>query len=242
MEPKAFRSYHEQVGLLRDRGMFIADEERAVEALRLVNYYRLSGYWYSFRETGDGKRSDRFLPGSDLDDVLALYRFDERLRTTVFDALAPLELSIRAALGHALGRLDPCAHLRPDLLGPVARTGDAHRLWQARHQREIDRSREDFVAHHRSEYGGVLPVWAAVEVMDWGSLTRLFAFAPAVVQHEVSDRSGSQRRSCRPGSEHSTSSATPVRTTAVCSTVCTRSGPSSRSPAWTTRWTQRARR
>lgn len=190
MEPKAFRSYRDQVALLRARGMRIRDAEAAVDELRLVNYYRLSGYWYSFRETAQGVRSDRFRPGTDLDDVLALYRFDERLRTSVFDALAPVELVLRAALGHALGRLDPCAHLRPELLGPLARTGDGHRSWLARHHLEIDRSREDFVEHHRAVYGGVLPVWAAVEVMDWGTLSRLFGFAPTIVQDEVSGRFG----------------------------------------------------
>lgn len=190
MEPKPFRQYHEQVALLRERGMHVPDEDAAVRELRLVNYYRLSGYWYAFRETTGGARGDRFRPGTNLEDVLALHRFDERLRTTVFDALAPVELALRAALGHALGRLDPCAHLRPDLLGPLARSGDGHRNWLERHRGEIARSREEFVEHHRSGYRGVLPVWAAVEVMDWGTLSRLLGFAPPSVQTEVSERFG----------------------------------------------------
>lgn len=190
MKPKPYRPYREQVALLRERGMHVPDEGAAVRELRLVNYYRLSGYWYAFRESSDGARSDRFREGTELDDVLALYRFDERLRMTVFDALVPVELALRAALGHALGRLDPCAHLRPDLLGPLARTGDDHRSWLVRHRGEIARSREEFVEHHRAAHGGVLPVWAAVEVMDWGTLSRLFGFAPPNVQAEVSGRFG----------------------------------------------------
>ena len=63
--PKSFKTYEEQIDLLIERGMYVVDRERAIEKLRRVNYYRLSGYWYPFRMRkpgGDG-RSDRFLPG-----------------------------------------------------------------------------------------------------------------------------------------------------------------------------------
>lgn len=95
-QPKSFKTYEEQVDLLIRRGMCVADRERAIEKLRRVNYYRLSGYWYPFRmckPDGDG-RSDRFLPGSAFDDVVALYDFDARLRVAVLAALAPVELSM----------------------------------------------------------------------------------------------------------------------------------------------------
>lgn len=184
-EAKQFRSYAEQLELLRSRGMELGDADAAVEQLRRVSYYRLSGYWYPFRAIADGRRSDQFIQGARLADVVALYDFDERLRTSVFDALAPVELVVRSTLGHALGRLDPCAHLHPELLGALARSGEQYDEWRRRHQREVARSREDFVEHHRATYHGTLPVWAAVEVMDWGSLTWLFAFAPEIVQREV---------------------------------------------------------
>lgn len=182
---KQFRSYAEQVELLERRGMDVGDRDSAISVLRRVNYFRLSGYWYSFRVLREGRRLDEFAAGTRLQDVVALYEFDSRLRTTVFDSLAPIELVVRASLGHALGRLDPCAHLQPDLLGVLARTGDTYEGWRRRHEREVARSREDFVEHHRRAYDGKLPLWAAVEVMDWGTLARLFAFAPPIVQDEV---------------------------------------------------------
>ncbi|MBT1666836.1 Abi family protein [Curtobacterium flaccumfaciens pv. flaccumfaciens] len=123
-EVKAFRSTSQQVALLEARGMDVGDHDAAVELLRRVSYYRFSGYWYSFRRLGSGRRSDEFAAGTRLVDVVSLSDFDARLRTTVFDAIAPIELAVRAALGHELGRLDPCAHLEPALLGVLARSGD----------------------------------------------------------------------------------------------------------------------
>ena len=151
-----------------------------------MNYYRLSGYWFPFRQITNGARGDQFYPGTDFDDVGNLYRFDERLRVATFSALAPTELAIRALLGHQLGRVDPLAHLDPSLLGARARTGNSYGKWLSKFNKAVADSPEDFVDHHKANYAGVLPVWAAVEVMDWGSLTYLYGFAPNAVRDAVS--------------------------------------------------------
>ena len=85
-----------------------------------------------------------------------------------------------------MGRIDPCAHQRPELLGSRAR-GQSYDIWLAGFTREQAASREDFVVHHNERYGGTLPVWAAVEIMDWGKLTYLFGFAPDKTRSAVAD-------------------------------------------------------
>ena len=49
---KPFKSYEQQVGILQERGMLVGSQERAVYVLERVSYYRLSGYYYSFRRSG----------------------------------------------------------------------------------------------------------------------------------------------------------------------------------------------
>lgn len=178
-------SYQDQVELLAARGMDVGNRDRAAAVLQRVNYYRLSGYWYPFREQVKDQRSDDFYPGTRLDDVVALYEFDARLRAATFSVLAPIELAMRALLGHELGRVDPCAHLDPAKLGPTARSGGAYEKWLEGYELELARSREDFVAHHQQNYGGRLPVWAAVELLDWGGLTFLYGLAPRGVQDNI---------------------------------------------------------
>ncbi|GAA1200974.1 Abi family protein [Brevibacterium paucivorans] len=118
---KIFKSHGQQIDTLRSRGMSIEDEAVARRTLERVNYYRLSGYWYPYREmsSNGGQRLDSFINGTSFEEVLALYEFDERLRAGVFTCLIPIELALRSALGHELGRIDPLIHLKPNLLGPV---------------------------------------------------------------------------------------------------------------------------
>lgn len=190
---KAYKSYVEQIDLLAARGMIVHDREWAVDRLSKINYYRLSGYWYPFRMLrGDGcGRTDRFFDGSDLRDVVALHDFDARLRAATFTALSHIELTVRARLGHELGRVDPLVHLRPELLGPPAHqargTSPSQKYihWRQQYDSALARSREDFVEHHRREYSGTLPVWAAVEVLDWGRLTHLFGMSPLAARDSV---------------------------------------------------------
>lgn len=190
---KEFKTYGEQVTLLQSRGMSVDDVTWAAATLQQINYYRLSGYWYPFRKLkADGTgRVDTFIADSSLRDVIALYEFDVRLRTAVFASLAPIELSMRALLGHELGKIDPYAHLHPKLLGPNARTplstapSTGYEKWKSRHKSEVEQSREDFVDHHKTKYGGKLPVWAAVELMDWGSLSYLYGMTPKKVGDSI---------------------------------------------------------
>lgn len=158
--------------MLRERGMLIESDSEACRLLEQVNYYRLSGYWYSWRKLLEPeKRADSFIEGTTLDDVAAVYMFDCRLRETVFACLAPIELSVRSMLGHELGHVAPFAHLHPNVLGPLAQASDGegssagYQKWLARYEKELRASREDFVAHHKNKYGGRLPIWAAVEVI-----------------------------------------------------------------------------
>lgn len=188
---KPFKTYQQQLALLESRGLTIGSPEAAQQALANINYYRLSGYWYPFRQSDEDARADDFYPGTTFEAVVSLYEFDVHLRQATFAGLCQVEVMMRARLGHALGAVDPLMHLLPERLGPVAREerssapSPAYRKWLRLYERALQDSREDFVAHHQTRYGGTLPVWAAVEVLDWGALTWLFILSPLAVQATV---------------------------------------------------------
>ncbi|PWI27194.1 Abi family protein [Pseudoglutamicibacter cumminsii] len=182
---KHFKTVSELVNVLQARGMHIADTNMAEQHLSRISYYRLSGYWYPMRRRTPDKRMplDDFIDEASFDLVLDLYRFDERLRRAVFTELDRLELAVRAMLGHELGAIDPLIYLKPEKLGARAAQRDkqgrvVYSVWISRFERELAKSKEDFVHHHRAKYGGQLPVWAAVEIMDWGMASHLFGMAP----------------------------------------------------------------
>lgn len=194
MKPlKPWLSFADQLQLLQDRGLQVEDTAAALDYLERLGYYRLSGYWYTLRAIdkaashaqGKAVRLDTFAPGSRFEDVVRLYVFDKKLRLLALDALERIEMAVRVDVAHLLGKRDPCAHEKPACLhgnftkkvipkGPDAGKTE-HQVWLAKYQTALHRARkEPFVQHHQQQYG-TLPVWVAIEVWDFGLLSKLFS-------------------------------------------------------------------
>ena len=72
----------EQIELLKNRGMFVPDEQKAEEILLDVGFYRLGFYAFPFEKTFPNldNRSHQYKEGTSFTDVVELYYFDYDLR------------------------------------------------------------------------------------------------------------------------------------------------------------------
>lgn len=129
---KPFKTVREQVALLASRGMDVGDTATAEALLSRMGYYRLSGYWYPYRERSLNAQGNVLVestvrPGTTLRHVCAVYDFDKELRASLFDALEAVEVSVRFQVGHTLGRRSIFAHRDTTALDPqfVTRTSTA---------------------------------------------------------------------------------------------------------------------
>ncbi|NYF16887.1 abortive infection bacteriophage resistance protein [Microbacterium sp. AK009] len=187
--PKEHRTYAEQVQTLQERGLIVDDAESAAQTLANTNYYRLSAYLHTYRlRKVDGdpaydERLNEFVTGVRLEQVVALYEFDQRLRELLLAGLESFEICFRAVLAYHAGMRDPHIHLRPDLLSETftkqPAVTDRERLsdydkWLQKYWARSDDSKEAFVAWHAARYDNRLPIWAAVEIMEFGQVARLY--------------------------------------------------------------------
>lgn len=194
---KPWKSAVEQLDLLESRGLEIGERAKAVASLQRIGYYRLSGYWYAFRERSGpccifepGKKNpkvangwalDTFRKGATFQNALELYVFDKQLRLLAMDALERIEIALRVDISHMLGAYDAFAYLKPDLLHSSftqeldSRSGlSRHHDWLGKHANLINRSKEEFVIHNKTRYGLPLAIWVACEVWDFGAMSKLF--------------------------------------------------------------------
>ena len=74
---KPWLSIEEQLDKLQAHGLAVTDEQRAEQALRRIGYYRLSGYWYPFRERSGPACSIPELPGKPS-------KKDKKVQTQIF--------------------------------------------------------------------------------------------------------------------------------------------------------------
>lgn len=183
---KCALTYSEQADLLLSRGLQ-ADRDVLIGRLQAVNYYRLSGFLYPFRNP-----DDTFKPGTTLDTVWRRYTFDRRLRFVILDAVERVEVAVRTQLVYE--------HVRRH--GPFGYTNPAHVPKLSTHQfgqflarvfEETKRSHEVFVAHFRNKYGdrhAYLPLWMASEVMPFGAMFIFFTGVEPSIKRTIADTYG----------------------------------------------------
>ncbi len=179
---KPWLSYKDQLALLTTRGLTIADPAAAQTFLSHVNYYRLSGFCLAF-ET----HRHAFRPGVTFDDIKAAYEFDVRLRDLLNEALEVIEIDIRTCLTHFVGqRYGAFGHLDPNNFFDQFDHGE----WIEHIHDEVDRSSELFVEHFRNTYTEYpdLPVWVLMEIVSFGTLTRMYRGMRRSDQRVISNR------------------------------------------------------
>lgn len=213
---KPWQSYYEQLDLLISRGLSVTDRPKALEYLQRIGYYRLSGYWFPFRERSGllvllderGRKParpkkvetlalDNFRAGATFENAVKLYVFDKQLRLLATDALERIEIALRVDISHTLGEIDRFAYLRPELFHREfsqklhnSKGVTRHHEWLGKHARLIRDSKEEFVRHNKSKYGLPLAIWVACEVWDFGTLSRLYAGMNEQEQDAISAKYG----------------------------------------------------
>lgn len=190
MTVKPFATIDEEVDVLTSRGL-VLDRCDAAQWLRSVGYYRLSGYWYPYRELDDRqqqRRLDRFVLGTSLDEVVRLYEFDRKLRTLIYDGIERVEVALRSHLSYRIGSIGPLAYRD----AAVFRPSFDHRAWSAAARIRVERSRRrsEPIRHHEEKYDGELPIWVLTEVLDFADVSKLYDGLLARDQWAIAEQLG----------------------------------------------------
>lgn len=177
MTEKIRRSFEEQTDLLVERKLTISDLEDCTAFLTRVNYYRFSGYARYF-QLDPAYGDNTFHPSANFAEIRSIYELDHELRTLCLAGLSLVETCLRTQFAYVFSHLaspygdlfDEASFVDSPSDSPVTESI----------LRDLDRSKEPYVAHFRTadvmnpnviSYPK-MPVWAAVEVFSFGTLSR----------------------------------------------------------------------
>lgn len=165
----------------------MADRAELIAILSHLNYYRLSAYLYPYRANNG---SESFKPGTEIDAVLQVYRFDEQLRNVLVAGLERVEVSFRTSLAYECSHsFGPFGYVEATNLPDCSR-GDLVKLL-AKITEEKDKSSEQFKEHFCDKYGDkhpFLPIWMAVELMSFGTLNSLLRGLDHRIRQKIASR------------------------------------------------------
>ena len=164
--PKQILTIAQQIQSYIDAGMVITSREDVEKALKSVGFYRLRGYSFHLYDNATKK----YVPGTKFEDILRLYQFDQELSALIFSMISKIEVALRVRLVEAL-----LIHGEPLVLQDSSIFKEKKLYWQnmSTVASEIARSNDVFIKHNFDNHDGEVPVWAAVEVLSFGTLSKI---------------------------------------------------------------------
>ncbi len=166
-------SFEQQAQRLIDRGLVIQEKTELIRQLSGVNYYRLSAYWYPFKQIDPTNGEERFSPNTTFETIWRRYIFDRQLRLLIMDAVERVEVAVlRTRMVEQFTLLHgPFGYCDLKNFSPKFNQLDYKRLL-AEIDDSVNRSKEEFISRFQRKYTSEprLPLWMVAEVTTFGHL------------------------------------------------------------------------
>ncbi|MBE7056870.1 MAG: Abi family protein [Ruminococcaceae bacterium] len=164
--PKQILTLSQQAQSYIDAGMAITSRADVEKVLKTVGFYRLRGYSFHLYDNA----AKKYIPGTKFEDVLRLYQFDQDLSFLIFSMISKIEVALRVRLVESL-----LIHGEPLVLQDSSIFKEKKLYWQnmSTVASEIARSNDVFIKHNFNNHDGEVPVWAVVEVLSFGTLSKI---------------------------------------------------------------------
>lgn len=157
----------QQIENLKNLGLKIDDEEKAIEFLNNVSYFRL------IKAFGIKERNCNFPEGITFENIKGLYIFNAKLRHLLFAQLEKVEVNLRCRIANYFS----CKY---GIFGYKDvnnfKVPEYHTKFLTDIETEIKRNKKAaFVRNFQDNYeGGDLPFYALIELFSFGMLSKFF--------------------------------------------------------------------
>lgn len=166
-EPKNFS---EQVELLENRGLIIANKTKLENVLKSISYNRLSNYWHPFLVDID---SEKFKPDTHFETIFKIYQFDSELRLLMFYAIEQIEIAVRTQIIFHLSIKYNSGFWfeNPSVFKSYTFFADLLNKLCV----NVDNSKQEYIKKYKERYNQYIPPsWKSFETLTFNTLFSIF--------------------------------------------------------------------
>lgn len=177
----------EQVQLLKQQGLQIEDSKEAQHVLKVVGYYRFSGYLHPFKLPHQNNTHRSFKPNTTFNYIWELYQFDRELRLLVSDAIEKIEVAFRASISDVTSKEHGLFWYTDS---KFYRNSSQHLTLMRKIDTLLKNPEEVFIQHYLEKYHDPKypPIWMMIEALSFGTCSKLFSNIQSIAtRNKISD-------------------------------------------------------
>lgn len=189
---KPFKTYRQQLKILRDRGLAINDGSKAMRILERENYYSLiNGYKDLFLNKNNNipVAPEQYINGATFDEIYSLYCFDRDLRSILLKELLKFESSIKSKISYRFSEKHKESNAYINMLNYSRDPSKIKQILKliATISSEISRqsNRNNPIQHYLDKHDGV-PLWVLVKYLTLGNIQNFYMCIDDATQNYIS--------------------------------------------------------
>lgn len=195
IDNKPFKTYDQQVEILKGRGLNIDSVENAKQVLRDVSYYSLiNGYKHLFLardSNGNLLQPEQYSSDASFEEIFALYSLDKDLRSILYDALLSYETNLAAELSYRFSERFPdnYSYLQMEnYSSDITKTSQILKtissLSATLNWKVSDRHGDNAIKHYVNNHGHV-PLWVLVNFLTFGDLNYFYSNCKEQIKQKI---------------------------------------------------------
>ncbi len=184
---KPFVTYNNQINiLLYKKQLNISDLSYAEKKLHDIGYYSLiDGY----KDIFYNPMTRTYEKGTNFSDIVALYEFDENLRSLVFKYICHIEQKIRSLISYSFCEVfseNQSAYLDSSNYNVAKKNKhDISKLISILDYEANKNTEHSYVVYQRNTYGNV-PLWVIMKTLTLGQTSKMYSFMKPSIKAKVS--------------------------------------------------------
>lgn len=183
---KPFMTYEQQIEkLVKDKGLEINDRNYAIKLLKNHSYFDLiSGYKEPFKN-----KEGKYKLHTSIEDIYALYCFDDAIRTVFFKYILMIEKKIKSLISYSF-----CEEYGEEQNHYLNATKYNYTQQNQKGINDLisrlnsivdDTNNYPYINHQKKKYANI-PLWVLMKALTLGTVSKMYSFLPQNIQFKVS--------------------------------------------------------
>ncbi len=195
---KIYTTTNTQLRKLRSRGLIIKNGSRAKSIIEKENYYNLiNGYKKLFLDKTYTGTDEKYLPGTNFNEIYALYLFDRELRNIYIKHILEIENNVKSILSHDFSKKYSHDNYLKITNFNTTVPPRSSKTQSQKHgeiaelisflQKEIShqlKKNSNMISHYVLNYGYV-PFWVLVNTLSLGTVSTFYSLLKPKDQNDI---------------------------------------------------------